>query len=77
MDTKSSTPKLDSDKKFSTVQKSFDAIRFSGSARRNFLRPDAAPSIWPNLPKYLSKEPTTPRVTNARSESRETLVKAR
>ena len=27
------------------------------------------PSIWPNL----SKEPTTPRVTNARSESREIL----
>ena len=48
-----------------------------GILKRKFLRPDAVPSIWPNLPKYLSKELTIPRVTNARSESRKILEKAR
>ena len=35
------------------------------------------PSIWPNLPKYLSKELTIPLVSNARSESRKILEIAR
>ena len=48
-----------------------------GILKRKFLRPDAVPSILPNLPKYLSKELTIPRVTNARSESRKILEKAR
>ena len=49
-----------------------------GILKQKFLRPDAVPSIWPNLPSvYLSKELTIPRVTNARSESRKILEKAR
>ena len=34
-----------------------------GALIRKRLKPDAVPSIWPNLPSYLSQETPPPRVT--------------
>ena len=45
-----------------------------GSLIRKYLKPGVIPSIWPNLPLHLMKEPPPPRPTTmATSSSREMM----
>ena len=48
-----------------------------GELKKKKLKTGVIPSVWPNLPHHLSREPVTPRPTNATSTSQELLNTAR
>ena len=48
-----------------------------GELKKKKLKTGVIPSVWPNLPRHLSREPVTPRPTNATSTSRELLNTSR
>ena len=51
--------------------KTRDRQKRRGEFKKKKLKTGVIPSAWPNLPRHLSREPVTPRPTDATSTSRE------
>ena len=57
------------------IDKTFGRAEKRGKLQRKFVKPDAFPTIWPNLSEHLTKEQPVPRATsNETSSSRQILV---
>ena len=68
---------LDSDFLINRDDKTRGRIQKRGELQRRKLKPTAIPSVWPNLPSHLTKQPPMPRMTHGSAESRKSMESRR